>query len=51
MLNTITIKTLLILSLFTLLLIGCNNKNNTEKSTVKTETKSIKKNIICSYQP
>ncbi|MEL0649825.1 type 1 glutamine amidotransferase domain-containing protein [Algibacter sp. TI.3.09] len=43
MLNTITIKTLLILSLFTLLLIGCNNKNNTEKSTVKTETKALKK--------
>tara|TARA_R110002049_G_scaffold135469_1_gene294991 strand:+ start:1790 stop:2599 length:810 start_codon:yes stop_codon:yes gene_type:complete len=41
--KTIKIKTLLFLSLFTVVLIGCNNKSNSEKSTVKTETKALKK--------
>ncbi|RED43949.1 putative intracellular protease/amidase [Winogradskyella eximia] len=43
MLNTIKIKTLIILFLFTVLLIGCNDKSNSEKSTVQTEAKALKK--------
>lgn len=46
MLNTIKIKTVLSLFLSTILLISCNNKKTSTKSTVKTETtknKEIKK--------
>ncbi|WP_245949192.1 type 1 glutamine amidotransferase domain-containing protein [Lutibacter citreus] len=41
--NTIKIKTFLFLSLFTVLLMGCKNKSNSEKSIVKIETKALKK--------
>ncbi|WP_179349918.1 type 1 glutamine amidotransferase domain-containing protein [Winogradskyella pacifica] len=42
--NTIKVKTSLILFLFVALLVGCNNsKTNVDNSTVKTETKALKK--------
>jgi len=41
--NTIKIKTPLVLFLFTILFMSCNNKNNSENSIEKTETKTLKK--------
>ncbi|WP_139958844.1 type 1 glutamine amidotransferase domain-containing protein [Flavicella sediminum] len=43
MANTVKIKTLLLLLLFTVLLIACTPKKKANNSTIKTETKALKK--------